>query len=267
MAIINGWTKKKVLITVRTYPTPSARDVEVSCTAGITEEGEWIRLFPIPTRFLEDDKQFKKYQLIEVEVKRSSDFRPESYNVNVDSIRILGEPLNTANYWQARKEYVLPLEESSLCELRRQQQEDGHPTLGFFKPKEVTFNIEPEENDTWTESELAKLSQLSFSDQGVPRILEKIPYKFRYKFRCEDTQCNNHDLSCTDWEFGQLYRKLRDEYGTDGWQSPFRKKFELEMILKRDLSFYVGTVHQHPDSWIIVGLFYPPIAPERLPGF
>jgi len=30
------------------------------------------------------------------------------------------------------------------------------------------------------------------------------------------------------------------------------------MINKYDTHFYVGTVHQHPDSWIIVGLFYPP---------
>jgi hypothetical protein len=27
---------------------------------------------------------------------------------------------------------------------------------------------------------------------------------------------------------------------------------------KYDTHFYVGTVHQHPATWIIVGLFYPP---------
>jgi hypothetical protein len=30
------------------------------------------------------------------------------------------------------------------------------------------------------------------------------------------------------------------------------------MIKKNDTHFFVGTVHQHPGSWIIVGLFYPP---------
>jgi hypothetical protein len=30
------------------------------------------------------------------------------------------------------------------------------------------------------------------------------------------------------------------------------------MINKNDTHFYVGTVHQHPDAWIIIGLFYPP---------
>jgi hypothetical protein len=30
------------------------------------------------------------------------------------------------------------------------------------------------------------------------------------------------------------------------------------MINKFDPHFYVGTVRRHPDSWIIIGLFYPP---------
>ena len=28
--------------------------------------------------------------------------------------------------------------------------------------------------------------------------------------------------------------------------------------LKLDTHFYVGTIHQHPGEWIVVGLFYPP---------
>jgi hypothetical protein len=29
------------------------------------------------------------------------------------------------------------------------------------------------------------------------------------------------------------------------------------MIEKLDTHFFVGTLHQHPNRWIIVGLFYP----------
>ncbi len=29
------------------------------------------------------------------------------------------------------------------------------------------------------------------------------------------------------------------------------------MIEKNDTHFYVGTLHHHPNIWIIVGLFYP----------
>ena len=110
MPIVGSWEKKRVLITARTYPTPAKKGVEVSCTAGITDQGEWIRLFPIPYRFLESDKRFKKYQWIEVEIAKSSDPRPESYEVNIDSIHILGDPLPTRPYWQPRMDIISPLE-------------------------------------------------------------------------------------------------------------------------------------------------------------
>ena len=58
-------------------------------------------------------------------------------------------------------------------------------------------------------------------------------------------------------DMGQAYRRWRDDYG-DGWERAFRQTFEDEMINKNETHFFVGTVHQHPNNWIIVGLFYPP---------
>ena len=40
----------KVLITVKTYPTLSAKYDELVCTAGFKEDGTWIRLYPVPFR-------------------------------------------------------------------------------------------------------------------------------------------------------------------------------------------------------------------------
>jgi hypothetical protein len=67
----NGWSTKRVLITVRTYPVPVHRGIEVSCTAGVTSDGNWIRLFRIPYRFLNPDQRFTKYQWIEVDATRA----------------------------------------------------------------------------------------------------------------------------------------------------------------------------------------------------
>lgn len=86
--------KKRALIVVRTYPTPAKQGIEVSCTAAITDKGEWLRLFPIPYRFLTADRQFRKYQWIEVEVSKASrDARVESYKIENNSIKILSEPI------------------------------------------------------------------------------------------------------------------------------------------------------------------------------
>ena len=45
------FVETNVLITVMTYPHPSQRHQELVCTAGITEAGEWVRLYPIDYRY------------------------------------------------------------------------------------------------------------------------------------------------------------------------------------------------------------------------
>ena len=250
------YQNRKVLITVKTYPLPSKKTIEASCTAGITEDGNWVRFFPLPFRYLEHAKQFKKYQWIEASVTKASDPRPESYKVVLDSIRLMGKTLPTSNNWQARKDIILPFTAPSLCYLERTRAETG-VTLGIFKPRIIReLIIEPEEYPDWTEQELAILSQQSMFDQKSVKPLEKIPLRFVYSFFCNDRQCKGHRLSATDWELGEAYRKWRRHYGK-WWESYFRQKFEYEVIYSFDTSFYVGTIRAHPNVWIIIGLFYP----------
>ena len=247
---------KKVLITVKTYPLPSKKAIEASCTAGITDDGKWIRLFPLPFRYLKYSQQFKKYQWIDLRVTKASDPRQESYKADLDSIKPIGKPLPTFKNWQIRKELVLPLASLSLCHLQVTREDTG-VTLGLFKPRCINeLIIEPEENPVWTEQELASLNQQSMFDKKFVNPLEKIPFRFKYRFFCNDQKCNGHILSITDWEIGGAYRKWRQQYG-EHWENYLRQKFEYEVIYNFDTYFYVGTVRAHPDVWIIVGLFYP----------
>src|SRR5437870_2442359 len=110
MARIGPYEKKRVFITARTYPTPAKRGVEVSCTGGITDANQWIRLFPVPYRFLSPDQRFHKYQWIEVHAAKSSDDRPESYEINLDTLKITSRVLPTDESWNARKQLVFPLQ-------------------------------------------------------------------------------------------------------------------------------------------------------------
>ena len=72
--------KTKVLITVKTYPTLSAKYDELVCTAGFKEDGKWIRIYPVPFRKKSYNQQYKKYDWIEVDlIKNTSDFRPDSF--------------------------------------------------------------------------------------------------------------------------------------------------------------------------------------------
>jgi len=258
-----GWTKKKVLITVRTYPVPAQKGVEVSCTAGIDSDGKWVRLYPVPYRSLDEDRQFVKYQWIKLGVtKARNDARPESYTPNLDSIS-LGEKLSTAGNWHARRKLIEPLMKPSLCAIQKERDERQFPTLGVFKPGRIDRLVIEQTAADWTDEQLLKLTQtLSLFARKPETQLEKLPFSFKYEFHCVDLTCPGHSLSCTDWEMGQSYRRWRRQY-RDGWETKFRQKYEREMIARFDTHFFVGNIHQYPNAWIVVGIFYPLLEPMK----
>ena len=254
---MSKYERKRILITARTYPTPAQQGIEVSCTAGMTEDGEWIRLFPVPYRFLSEDKRFRKYQWIKASVTKASDYRRESYHVDIDSIEIVSDRLPTKSKWKERKELLAPLLSRSLCSLKAQRDKDQFPTLGFFRPEAITrFEMIPVDPD-WTNAELARLRQVTLFEKAPARELVKIPFRFKYRFTCAEPTCNGHNLMCTDWELGAAYRRWRRDYGEEEWEEKFRERFESDMIHRNDTHFFVGTLRSHPGIWIIVGLFYP----------
>jgi hypothetical protein len=113
------------------------------------------------------------------------------------------------------------------------------------------------ETANWTEAQLAVLRQKHLFEKSPKRELEKIAFSFRHEFQCEHAECGGHKIICTDWEMGESWRQWRAKY-QDGWEAKFRERYEQDMIQEFDTHFYVGTVHNHPHIWIIVGLFYPP---------
>ena len=250
------WIKKRALIAVRTYPVPSAKNIEASCTAGITDTGEWIRLFPVPYRLMDQEKRFSKWQWINVDLLKAADGRPESYKINPDSITV-GESVGTQDGWRARRDILQPLRSPSLCRIQKERDEHSFPTLGVFRPHQIKRLIIEPAVANWSDNQLSILKQDTLFQKAPEQTLEKIPFDFRYEFRCGDADCRGHTMLCTDWEMGEAYRRWRRDYG-DAWEAAFRNRFEKEMIEKFDTHFFVGTVHQYPASWIIVGLFYPP---------
>lgn len=265
-----SWERKQILITVRTYPVPSRKDVEVSCTAGVTAEGDWIRLFPIAYRFLDDEKQFTKYDWIEANVMRApNDARLESHRIDRDSIKTLGHVgTGTARDWAERRRLLGEQTAHCMCCLQRSRDATGAPTLGLIKPLEIIgFEIVAEDSANWTGEELDKLTQ--YHSQGLlfgaapTKTLEKVPFKFYYRFKCPEPDCPTHRMSCVDWELAQSYRRWSAQPGTN-WRRDILQRYDTDMRTRFDTHFYVGTVHRYPNVWIIVGLFYPPPpSPQR----
>src|SRR3569832_1779097 len=131
--------RTKVLTTVMTYPHPSEGYQELVCTAGITEARDWVRLYPIDYRYRPKHQQFRKYQWIEValdDAGHGHDKRRESRRLDLDSIRIVGEPLSTKNNWQDRREIMDAMPHHTVNELKAHFDSD-RVSLGIVRPKRV----------------------------------------------------------------------------------------------------------------------------------
>lgn len=254
----------KVLVTVKTYPIPSAKYDELSCTAGVTEDGEFIRLYPINYRDLPWDQQFKKYQWIEVMAEKHTgrDFRKESWRPDSASVQLIGEPIPTGRGgdWSERGRYVLKHVAASMEELRDRQETDG-TSLGVVKPKEVTDFVVTADDPEWKQSFLDELRQTRLWDTRTkskepPR---KVPWRFQYRFRCGDSRCNGHRMTNEDWEVGALYWNLVDNGATaEEAAEKVKQKFLDEICApERETYFYVGTVLNYPKSWLVIGTFWP----------
>jgi len=248
--------KLKVLITVKTYPLPSESYLELVCTAGVREDGRFIRLYPIDYRYQPYYKWYKKYQWIEVYAeKNTKDPRPETYRPDMTTLKILGNPLDTKRNWAERKQYVLARGAQTMCALQKIQQKEC--SLGIIKPREVIdFKIEKTEKE-WKPKWQAEIAQLQLI--GPQRKeLEKIPYKFSYVYKCEDSSCKVHTMMIEDWEISELFRSLRDKYGDEKIAvDKVRDKYLNKMCSPDiDTHFYVGTALKF-GTYMILGVFWP----------
>jgi hypothetical protein len=249
-----------ILVNVKAYPAVSEKYGEVVCVAGIrtdTETPTWVRLFPVAFRDMPFKQRFKKYQHITLEAtKHSGDTRPETYRPNMDTIEI-GEVIETKRTWAERRRYVEPLVMESMCAVQQRQERDG-TSLGAFRPGEVLDLVVDDDVDAWDPDKEAIVAQPSLfmpTKQG----LEKIPYRFRYRYRCATPGCNGHVQSMIDWELAESYRSWRERYERPVLLEKIRERFLEEMCGEaKDTILFVGNMHRHPKSFLVLGVFWPP---------
>lgn len=252
---------RKILIATKTYPSISTKYQETVCTAGILlseEENplQWIRIYPIRYRYLDFDKRYPRWAIVSAKIKRNDqDYRPESFKIDDNYLEIIRK-IDTTNNWQERKSIVLSLQFRSIADIQAQGK-----SLGIIKPKSIERFFSKKTSREWNQKQQTVLNQLDLFEPNID--LEKIPYKFFYQFTDEDNV--PHKYSISDWEIMELYRKCRDRSQLLGLEAEqyalekVRQKLEDDFLESKDLYFIVGNLKNHAKSFMIIGLFYPPL--------
>lgn len=259
MILIMEWIEQEVLVIVKAYPSPSKKYGEAVCTAGITRDGKWIRLYPINYRELDPSRQYKKFQWIRLKTRKSDEKlnRPESYKVDPDSIKLL-ETLPSGKGWKKRNEIFQPMISLSLEDLLEKQMNDG-TSLGAFKPSEVIdFEIK-RESPTWGAKKEGIVNQAQLFAKR--KALDKIPYSFHYKFRCNDERCTIvHNLTLIDWEIGESFRSFSRIYPTQEIALQKLHEHWFDYFFKQRESYFVVGTDSGYNKFMILTV----VSPQRI---
>lgn len=265
----------KVLLTVTTYPLPSRSYDELVCTAGVLENGEWIRIYPMPLSLLKGLKKEgtvkqTKYTWVELDLKRrKDDFRPESYSPKDYEFKdlVIGNTINTKSNWLVRKQYCFNKVYTNMNTLIEESKAPNNKSLATFKPTKIHRLIIEKDESEWKPVWKALQSQMNLFEgksENPERAFPKVPYKFKYEF--EDETGKKRKLMIEDWEIGQLYWNCLKSSNNDVELAleKVREQYETNFINNKDIHLFLGTTKEwhsrrSKNPFVIIGVFYPKI--------
>ncbi|MDP2308609.1 MAG: hypothetical protein Q8P18_21490 [Pseudomonadota bacterium] len=237
------------------------------------DEPRLLRIYPLADRYLADDHKTPKWRIISAEVARtSSDPRPESYKIQPLSIRAEGH-LDTADGWAERRRILLRDEflVGGIEDIERRQELTGQ-SLGIVKPVSIEDVIVRRVSRSDLEERRTRYEEIFRQQELWPPGEAPVPprqFDVRVRFRGpEDSRV--YDRVILDWEVYALAGNLRAKGGIleDNLRDALlRGAFDPA---KKDVHLMLGNISSHPQEFVVVAIFYPPIPkppePERQVG-
>jgi hypothetical protein len=272
--LISQYEQKRVLIWGKTYPEMSTKYLETVCTAGVTEEGRPVRLYPIPYRYLEEKAKFDKYQWITARLMRKyEDPRPESFKIDCESIQAGDTIPPTKDEWGKRADIVFrdPSWQFDSVDDLHEAQRSHKTSLGVVIPKEflgIGIVRRPNEdaetfkrklNDWKARAAAARAQMTLFEDTPSPEVkdLDYVDSRFSIKWLCNSPSCKSHTTQILDCEIVELHRR-------EGEDKALKKLQSICNLSEYAIRLFLGNLLKHPMSFTVVGLWYPKRAQDRL---
>lgn len=239
-----------LLLLCMAYPEPSTKYGASVCMAGINEENEFRRIYPVPfDTFLKNN--FHKKQWISYEVREKGDYRKESFKIRPETMQKYKKITDN----ELR---LICKEKCSTIEELKARWGTDRTSLGIIKPDIIGISIKEKQINNKV---ISRNQQANLCGSRVPPI-DLLKYDVQYKFTCSDN-CNGHKCTCLDTEAGQLYRNIASN--TDDSNEAIKKMEHalFSRLKNKDLYFLMGTHSFHPKSWMIISLLYPPKQDNR----
>lgn len=243
----------KVLVTVLTYPCPSLKYVETVCTAGVTEDGRWVWMYPLRLRMLDND--IHKWHWYEFDLEQ----RPADKDVRMESYYCLHVPhqssgfIGTEDKWRERRRSCVDVFTSFARWGSAIEYKKGLRilSLGTFKPVAIT-NLKAEHVDISKLEEKKKEILENMHTQMVLfdaedrnlywKMAESIPYRFSYE-ACDADGVKKWVL-VEDRELFSLFLKCRNISGNERVAIKKVREKYLDAFSHKD----IGCTTERPDA-------------------
>jgi hypothetical protein len=196
--------ESEAVILVKAATQAGRRHEEAICCAGVTPQGEWVRLYPVSFRFAEDAKRFSRWDKIRFRWRASADDpRPESRLIEQNSIEIFGKlPFSE------RHEFLSRLEVKAL-----NTPEQKGKSLALLRPRNARFMIERKTDREITEEERtyeSVVQQTALSGAIMINPQKPCPYRFKYKYSIDD---GDREEIYQDWNINAAFSNLSRSFG------------------------------------------------------
>ncbi len=234
----------EAIILVKASPQVGKKHGETVCCAGVNDAGEWVRLYPVTFRTLDQAKQFRRWDRIRFRWKKPDDDpRPESLRVDHESIEIVGELKQ-----KERLNFLQKLEVNSLNKVKAEGK-----SLALLRPRELKFLVERKsakdlEEERAKFKSIASQADLFHTVQIIP--YEPCPYLFKYNYVTDDGERTG---TCQDWETDATFFNWSRHYGEQKALENMQRVFGEEYPSK-GMVFAMGTHSLYPDTWLINGI-------------
>jgi hypothetical protein len=232
----------QVTIIVKALPRPSAGYSETVCSAGITSQGEWKRLYPIRYRHTGED--FNRWDIVDYDyVANVHDKRVESCKVLQGSLKVMGS--KRAADRQALVEPLITNTVEDAAALGR--------SLTAVRPASMRFIYRLKRPEIILAEKAAYVKaakQVDMLDREV-EAFDPTPYALSFSFH--DQTGVKHTHQCGDWETHAMFYKWRNTYGEEDALRRMKDKFEREYMEKGTV-FVLGTLAKRPRQWTLLGV-------------
>ncbi|WP_437193512.1 hypothetical protein [Planctomicrobium sp. SH527] len=248
----------ELMVNCKTYPAVSEKYVETVCTGGVQRNGEFVRLYPVPFRFLNSEEQYERWDIIQVRAYRTTrDKRPESWHfIPGTPIKKIGSTKeNESERWQWMSKAVFASTE---------EMESRGLTNGCVEIEPLELYWKPDLKE-WSASQLRVIHQGDLFAKGgqMKGLSDVIPWQYRLKYR-EKSTGREFDGKVLAWSYYAGYRsRIRDgKTELEALESVANTVRKSIFNDSRSVFAILGT-HSRFGHWMISALYHLPTSIRR----